>query len=70
MIDAIGYLATITTILSFTFKDILKLRIVSSIACVLWIVYGICKADIPITLVNFSVVSIHIYYFSKRKYGN
>lgn len=37
MISVIGYLATIFTVLSFTFKDILKLRIVSSIACILWI---------------------------------
>ena len=70
MISVIGYLATIFTVLSFTFKDILKLRIVSSIACILWIIYGIYKADFPITLVNTSVLSIHIYYFIKRKYDN
>jgi uncharacterized protein with PQ loop repeat len=71
MIQLIGYLATITTILSFTFKNILKLRIVSSIACCLWIIYGIYRQDIPVTIVNISVLLIHIYHFiNYKKSGN
>lgn len=73
MISIIGYIASIFTILSFTFKDIVKLRIVSSISCVLWIIYGIYKTDFPdfpVILVNFSVLSIHIFYLLKNKYGN
>lgn len=70
MIDIIGYLATIFTVLSFTFKSIFKLRVISSIACSLWIIYGVYKQDIPIITVNCAVLSIHIFYFLKQKYGN
>ena len=67
MVELIGYLAAIFTVLSFTFKNILKLRIVSSIACSLWIIYGFYKQDYPIILVNLSVLVIHSYYFIKYK---
>jgi hypothetical protein len=67
MVDIIGYLAAIATILSFTFKDIFKLRVVSTTACVLWIIYGIYKQDMPIIAVNTVVILIHSFYFLKRK---
>jgi hypothetical protein len=70
MLQLIGYLATIITVLSFTFKNILKLRIVSSIACCLWIIYAIYKQDIPVIVVNVSVLSIHIFYLLKHKYAD
>jgi uncharacterized protein with PQ loop repeat len=64
MVDIIGYLAAIATILSFTFKE---LRVVSTTACVLWIIYGIYKQDMPIIAVNTVVILIHSFYFLKRK---
>jgi hypothetical protein len=67
MVDIIGYLAAIATILSFTFKDIFKLRVVSTTACILWIIYGIYKQDMPIIAVNTVVILIHSFYFLKRK---
>lgn len=67
MIEIIGYLATLFTILSFTFKDIFKRRVVSSTACCLWIIYGIYRHDTPIIIVNISVLLIHLYFFLKNK---
>ena len=67
MIDIIGYLAAIATILSFVFKDMFKLRVVSTIACILWIIYGAYKQDMPIIAVNTVVILIHSFYFLKRK---
>ena len=70
MWDIIGYAGMVLTILAFTLKDVIKLRIVSLIACILWIIYGSHRKDLPLIFVNASVVVIHIYYLIKIKYGN
>lgn len=67
MTAIIGYLATIITLLSFCLKDITKLRIVSSIACITWIIYGIIRQDIPIIFVNSSIIIIHLFFLLKKK---
>lgn len=67
MMSLIGYLATILTLLSFSFKNIKKLRIVSSIACMSWILYGILRHDMPIIWTNTCIITIHSYYLLIKK---
>ena len=69
MWEVIGYAGMVLTILAFTLKDVIKLRIISLIACLLWIIYGSHLKDLPIIIVNVSVVIIHVYYLLKIKYG-
>jgi hypothetical protein len=52
MIETIGYIGTIIVLISFTFKDVKKLRIVNTIGCYLFVVYGIGNNDIPIIVSN------------------
>ena len=47
-IEIIGWIATIGTLLSFAVKDMYKLRLINAAASMVWIVYGILKADNPI----------------------
>jgi uncharacterized protein with PQ loop repeat len=68
MINIIGYLATVITLFSFCLKDMTKLRIVSSIACLTWIIYGLMRQDTPVIFVNSSIIIIHLFYLLKRKY--
>ncbi len=65
MTQIIGYIATLVTLLAFTFRDIIKLRIFSCISCLLWIFYGYNRIDLPIILTNVLILSIHLYYFYK-----
>jgi hypothetical protein len=67
MITIIGYLATVITLLSFCLKDMTKLRIVSSIACLTWISYGLMRQDMPVIFVNSSIIIIHLFYLLKKK---
>lgn len=67
MITITGYLATIITLLSFCLKDMTKLRIVSSIACLTWIIYALLRQDTPIIFVNSSIIIIHLFYLLKKK---
>jgi uncharacterized protein with PQ loop repeat len=67
MINIIGCLATTITLLSFCLKDMTKLRIVSSIACLTWIIYGLMRQDMPVIIVNTSIIIIHLFYLLKKK---
>jgi hypothetical protein len=67
MIELLGYIATIGTLLSFTQKDMVRLRIVNGTAAILWIIYGILIMSIPVIITNSMIVAIHIYNYLKLK---
>lgn len=60
-IKIIGFIATIITITSFTFKDILTIRLFNVLGSFVWLVYGFYTKDHPIIIVNLSVVIIQIW---------
>ncbi|WP_159021436.1 YgjV family protein [Formosa sp. L2A11] len=65
----VGYLASFLLLIAFTMKDVKKLRIVNSVGCVLFVVYGF-MLDIswPLVITNGSIFFINIYYlFFKKK---
>lgn len=68
--EIIGYLASLGVLLSFLMKNIRTLRIVNTIACTIFIVYGVLLAySIPIILTNGAIVMINLYYlfFKERR---
>ena len=60
MYDLLGYVAMLVTILSMVFSNENKFRIINSIGCVLWILYGIVIHSNPNTIVNAIILAIHI----------
>jgi uncharacterized protein with PQ loop repeat len=65
--DYIGYIASGVVLLSFLMRKMLFLRIVNTIGCVFFIVYGILLGQAPIIITNAAIVLINIYYLSKSK---
>ena len=65
-IEIIGWIATIGTLLSFAVKDMRNLRLINGAASMIWIVYGILKADNPIIVINSAVIVMHLYWFYKN----
>jgi hypothetical protein len=63
--DYIGYIASGVVLLSFLMRKMLFLRIVNTIGCVFFIVYGILLGQAPIIITNAAIVLINIYYLSK-----
>jgi len=61
-IEMIGYLATAVLVSSFAINDFLMFRIVNSIGCFLFIIYGILKKATPVTITNLVIVAINLYY--------
>jgi uncharacterized protein with PQ loop repeat len=65
MIDFLGYIASILILISMLMENMFKFRLINSIACGLFIIYGIIKADTPILLLNGMVILINIYHLFK-----
>jgi len=63
--DYIGYIASGVVLLSFLMRKMLFLRIVNTIGCVFFIVYGILLGEAPIIITNAAIVLINIYYLSR-----
>lgn len=66
MINYIGWLSTLLTIISFIPKGESKIRFINAIACIVWILYGFLKNEFPIIVVNSVVLTLHIFYFVKK----
>ncbi|MGB1018179.1 MAG: YgjV family protein [Chitinophagales bacterium] len=64
-VEFIGYLASGFVLLSFLMKDIVKLRFVNMIGCVLFVTYGFLLSSIPIIITNFAIIIVNIYYLLK-----
>jgi uncharacterized protein with PQ loop repeat len=60
--DLIGYLATALVLVSFLMKDIIKLRIINSIGCLLFTLYGILLGSWPVIITNGAILLINIYF--------
>jgi uncharacterized protein with PQ loop repeat len=69
MIDFIGYLAPVFVVLSFLFKDLKKLRMVNSVGCVLFVIYGLFIAAYPVVIANGIIVCVNIWqmFFAKKQ---
>jgi len=64
-IEMVGYLATAVLVSSFAINDFFLFRIVNSIGCFLFIVYGILKKATPVTITNLIIVALNMYYIFK-----
>ena len=69
--EYIGYLASFIVLLSFTMKEVKKLRIVNITGCVLFILYGFLlpsiRIGLPIIIANAAILTVNIYYLTTNK---
>jgi uncharacterized protein with PQ loop repeat len=58
--ELVGYAASLFVLVSFLMKDIRTLRMVNSVGCALFVVYGIMlEYSIPIVLTNAAILVIN-----------
>ena len=63
-----GYIAMVLLLISFMMKDVKRLRIINSIACAFFVVYGFMLATSwPIIISNGAIIIINIYYLFFKK---
>lgn len=64
----IGYIATLILLISFTMKNLRSLRIINSIACLIFVVYGVMLSNAwPIIISNAAIFTINFYYLFLKK---
>ncbi len=69
--EYIGYLASLMVLLSFTMKDVKKLRLVNMTGCILFIIYGFLmptlRIGLPIIIANAAILLVNVYYLFFKK---
>ncbi|MEW9077806.1 YgjV family protein [Terrisporobacter glycolicus] len=69
-IELVGYAASILIAISLTMTDIYKLRIINSIGCLMFVIYGLNVGAYPVALANAIIIIINIYNLYKLKGPN
>jgi hypothetical protein len=64
--DLLGYAAMAVLMISFLLKDMQKLRLVNSVACLLFVIYGFMLPSYPIVISNAFIVCVNVYYLLKK----
>lgn len=60
-IEIYGYISMIVVVISMMMKDMKWLRILNSISCAMFIVYGVFLGAYPIILLNSIVIGINLF---------
>ena len=60
--ELIGYAASLFVLLSFLMKKITVLRVVNSVGCTFFIIYGLMIPSYPIVFTNAAIVLVNAYY--------
>ncbi len=64
----VGYAAMLAVLISFTMKDVKKLRKINSLGCALFVVYGfLLQISWPIVVTNAAIFGINMYYLFVNK---
>lgn len=69
-VEVLGYVAMILVACSFVVKDVIKLRLINSVGCACFVVYGLLIGSFPVTGLNALVVCINLYYILKETKNN
>jgi len=63
----VGYLAMTVLLISFTMKNVTKLRIINSVGCFFFVIYGLLISQYPIVITNVAIILINFYYLTLKK---
>ena len=65
-LEIFGYCASIVLLCSYLTNNMVKLRLVNTVACAMFTVYGIFHHAYPIVVVNVMVIIVNAYYLLKK----
>ena len=63
----VGYLAMTVLLISFMMKNVTKLRVINSIGCLFFVIYGSLISQYPIVITNAAIILINFYYLFFKK---
>jgi len=67
--ELMGYAAMTVLMISFLLKDLTRLRLVNTVACVCFVIYGfmMSPSSYPIIISNTFIIFVNGYYLAKAK---
>jgi hypothetical protein len=66
-IELLGYIGTAVVMASFMMSNVKRLRIVNSIGCSIWILYGFQIESMPVVLTNVGILAINLFHIIKNR---
>ena len=69
MAEIIGIAASVLVLVSFLFKNIRTIRIISIVGCIVFVIYGILIGALSIWLLNGALILVHIYFLIRMRKG-
>ena len=70
LVEWTGYAAMTILMISFLMKDIKKLRIINTVACLLFVIYGYMLHSYPVIISNAFIGTVNLYYLFVKKVDN
>lgn len=64
-VEIIGYVASCLLLLAMMMTSVIKLRILNTIGCILYIVYGLKIGSYPVALMNCAIACVNIVHITK-----
>lgn len=66
MIEIVGYLASALIVLSLAMTSVVRLRIISLIGSVTFVIYGALISSVPVIITNSAVAALNIWFLYKE----
>ena len=60
-IEIYGYISMVVVIISMLQKNVEKLRIINTISCIMFVIYGFLIGAYPVIVLNSIVILINLY---------
>lgn len=61
-LEMVGYLGSVLVAISLMMRSLLRLRVINSLGCVVFVIYGIVIHAYPVAILNGFIVFINAYY--------
>ncbi len=61
----IGYAASFMVALSLLMTDVIKLRLLNTVGCLLFVIYGFLVGAYPVAVANLAIILINLYHLYK-----
>ena len=69
-VEIIGYVASCLLLLAMMMTSVVKLRILNTIGCVLYIIYGLKIGSYPVAFMNAAIACVNIVHIGRSRLSN
>jgi hypothetical protein len=65
--ELLAYFASVIVLVSFMVKDIILLRALNNVGCIIFLAYAMYYERYPLVVLNTMVILVNMYYLLKTK---